>query len=113
MYGQPAYGAPYGAPPPAYYPPPPPPPAAQGPMIINLGNNNNSGGHGSPCISCGKDTDNMPRKKIGCVAILWCLCLLGSGFCWLYPLCTDGCKDTELVCVRCQTVKTKIPANCC
>ncbi len=104
MYGQPvypAYGAPptYGSPvyppPPTYYPPPPPAPspAAQGPMIINLGNNNNNGGHGSPCISCGRDTENIPRKKVGCVSILWCLCLSGTGFCW-YPLCTDGCKDT-------------------
>jgi len=65
MYGQPAYGAPpgYGAPPPAYYPPPPAP-AAQGPMIINLGNNGGSG-DGSPCPTCGKDTGNIPRKKIG------------------------------------------------
>ena len=114
MYGQPAYGAPYGAPPPAYYPPPPQPPQQQGPMIINLGNqNNNNSGGGSPCPSCARDTDNMPRKKIGCVAILWCLCLMGTAFCWLYPLCTDGCKDTELVCVRCQTVKTTVHANCC
>jgi hypothetical protein len=25
----------------------------------------------------------------------------------------DGCKDVELVCVKCQTVKQTIPANCC
>ena len=73
-YGAPGYGAPgYGAPPPpAYYPPPQQQQA--GPTIINLSNNNNSGG--SPCRTCGKDTDNLPRKKVGCVAIAWCLCLL-------------------------------------
>lgn len=113
-YGAPGYGAPgYGAPPPpAYYPPP----AQQntGPTIINLSGNNNSGG--SPCRTCGKDTDNLPRKKVGCVAIAWCLCLLFTVGAWglcLYPLFNDGCKDTELVCIRCQTLKSTIPANCC
>ncbi len=112
-YGAPAYGVQpgYGAPPPpAYYPPPPQP--QQGPMIINLGNNNS--GDGSPCPTCGKDTGNIPRKTVGCVAICWCLCLLFfTGFFCFYPLCTDSCKDTELVCVRCQTVKSKVQANCC
>jgi hypothetical protein len=81
-------------------------------MIINLGNQ--GGGDGSPCPTCGKDTGNIPRKKIGCVAIAWCLCLFFfTGSFWCYPLCSDGCKDTELVCVKCQQVKSKIPANCC
>jgi hypothetical protein len=25
----------------------------------------------------------------------------------------DGCKDVELVCVKCQNVKQTVPANCC
>lgn len=118
MYAQPAYGQPaYGyappPPPPAYYPPPPAP-AAQGPTIITLGNNNNNSGDGSPCPTCTKDTGNIPRKTIGTVAILWCLCMFFFGVpFWCYPLCSDGCKDTELVCVKCQQVKSKIPANCC
>ena len=100
-------------PPPAYYPPPPP--QQQGPMIINLsGNNNNNSGSGSPCPTCGKETGNIPRKTIGCVTIVWCLVLFFlTGVAWCYPFCTDSCKDTELVCVRCQTVKSKISANCC
>lgn len=101
MYAPPpAYGAPYGAPPPAYgYAQPPPPPAfypqqqQQGPMIINLQNNSS----GSPCGICGKDTDSIPRKKLGCVAWAWCICLLFTvgayGLC-LIPLCSDSCKDT-------------------
>ena len=98
-------------PPPAYYPPPPP--QQQGPMIINLQGNQHS--DGSPCPTCGKDTGNIPRKTIGCVTIVWCLVLLflTGGLAWCYPFCTDSCKDTELVCVRCQTVKSKIAANCC
>jgi len=113
-YGQPAYGQPaYGAPPPPAYYPPPQAPAQQGPMIINLGNQGSS--DGSPCPTCAKDTGNLPRKTIGCVAITWCFVLffLTGGMAFCYPLCVDGCKDTELVCVRCQTVKSKVPANCC
>lgn len=124
MYGPPpGYGAPaYGAPPPAYgYGQPPPPPAfyptpqqpQQGPMIINLQSNNSSG---SPCGICGHDTDNIPRKKLGCVAWAWCICLLltvgAYGLCFI-PLCSDSCKDTQLVCIKCQNVKQTVPANCC
>ena len=113
MYAQPVMAAPVYAPPPMYAPPPPPP-QQQGPTIITIGNNNNS--NGTPCMTCGKDTDSIPRKKIGGVAIAWCICLcltVGSyGLC-LIPLCSDNCKDTQLICVKCQTVKTTISANCC
>ena len=106
----PGYG--YGAPPPpppAYSPPSPQP--QQGPMIINLGNNNdNSGTH---CQICGQGTGNIPRRKAGCVTWAWCICLLlTTGWCCI-PFFIDGCKDTELICVKCQTVKQTIPANCC
>eukprot|EP00178_Gracilaria_changii_P000845 TRINITY_DN1107_c0_g1_i2.p1 TRINITY_DN1107_c0_g1~~TRINITY_DN1107_c0_g1_i2.p1 ORF type:complete len:118 (-),score=1.33 TRINITY_DN1107_c0_g1_i2:28-351(-) len=100
------------APAPMYAPPPPAP--AAGPTVINLSNNNNDGS-GSPCPACGKETGQIPRKKVGCVTILWCLCLFlfTGGLACCYPFCTDSCKDTELVCVKCHTVKAKIPANCC
>ena len=99
------------APAPMYAPPPPPPPQQSGPTIITVGGNNDNGS-GSPCPACGKDTGNVPRKKIGCVTIMWCLCLTPFMAC-CYPFCTDSCKDTELVCVKCHTVKSKINANCC
>ena len=110
MAPAPMVAAPMMAPAPMYAPPAP----AAGPTVITVGGNNNSG-DGSPCPSCAKDTGNMPRKKVGIVAILWCLAcfLLTGSICALYPLCSDSCKDTELVCVRCQTVKSKIEANCC
>ena len=119
MYGAPVYGAPapvyvapapayvapapaYVAPAPAYYPPP------AGPTIITIGNTNDSGTH---CPTCGHNTGAIPRKKIGTVAILWCLCLLFTvgayGLC-LIPLCSDNCKDTELTCTKCQTIKARI-----
>ena len=114
MYGQPMMMAPQPmmmAPQPMYAPPPP---QQQGPMIINLSGNNNDSGSGSPCPACGKETGQIPRKKIGCVTILWCLCLFFfTGVAWCYPFCVDSCKDTELVCVKCHTVKAKIQANCC
>ena len=105
MYGAPMMAAPMYA---------PPPPAPAGPTVITVGGGGNSGGDGSPCPSCAKDTGNMPRKKVGAVAIIWCVTcfILGGGICSLIPLCTDSCKDTEIVCVRCQTVKSKITANC-
>ena len=111
MYGQPMMMAPQPmmmAPQPMYSPPP----VQQGPTIITVGGNNDSGS-GSPCPACGKDTGNIPRKTIGCVTIAWCLCLFFfTGVAWCYPFCTDSCKDTELICVKCHTVKSKIPANC-
>lgn len=102
-------------PPPVYYPPPPPPPpppSAPATIIITGGNNNDSSG--SPCSSCGRDTGNVVRKKVGCVALAWCICLLlTTGFACYIPLTRDSCKDTELVCNRCSTVKAVIHANCC
>lgn len=100
----------YAAPAPAYYPPPAP---AAGPTVINIDQHYSSG---SPCVTCGIDTDVVPRKKIGCVAIAWFICLLF--FCaelclCVLPLATDKCKYTELICVKCQTIKQTIPANCC
>jgi hypothetical protein len=99
-------------PPPVYYPPPPPPPPPAQTIIITGNNNNNDSG--SPCQTCGKDTGNVIRRKIGMVALAWCLCLLfTTGFACYIPLTRDTCKDTELVCNRCQTVKAVIAANCC
>ena len=117
MYGAPnPYNAPppgYGAPPPPAYYPPPPPQQQAGPTIITIGDNN-SGGSGSTCLTCGKDTGQIARKKVGCVTIAWCICLfLWTGWLCCLPFCIDSCKDTELICVKCQQVKQKISANCC
>lgn len=116
MYAPPPYGAPtgYGAPPPNYYAPPPPVPQ-QGPVIINIAGAGSSSG--TACPTCRKDTPNIPRKKVGCVTVAWCLCLLftvgGWGLCLIPCCCNDNCKDTELVCQICQGVKQTIKANCC
>ncbi len=66
---------------------------------------------GTPCPRCCKDTGIIPRKSIGTVAVLWCLVTLTCGFC-LVPLLSDGCKDTELVCPNCNTVKSIVQASC-
>ena len=75
-----AYPSPAAYPPPAAYPAysapsptyPPPPPA---PTVITInGNNNNS--NDTPCLTCAQNTPIMTRKKLGCVAIAWCCCLL-------------------------------------
>ena len=114
MYGQPMYGQPMMQP--MMQPvmmAPPPPPVQQGPAIITIGNNNNDNG-GSHCSFCGTNTQQFPRKKVGCTAILWGLCLLWTtGFLCCIPCFMDGCKDTELICAKCQQVKQTIPANCC
>lgn len=114
VYGQPAYGQPmYGQP--AFGQPgfisPPPPPQQTGPTIITLGGNNDNG---TPCQFCGTNTNQIIRRKVGCVAIMWGVCLfVSTGFLCCLPCCLDNCKDTELVCVQCQQIKNTIPANCC
>ena len=131
MYGQPQYGQPqmgYGQQPgfqqpgfqqpvfqPAFQQPPPQqfgfhPPPQQGPTVIHINNDNDDG---TPCQFCGSKTSHITRRKVGCVAIAWGFCLLVTGVCWWLPCCMDGCKDVELVCVKCQSVKGVIPANCC
>ena len=121
MYGQPMqpmYGQPmqpmYGQPmqpvmmqQPMYMPPP-----QQGPTIIKIDSHHDNGG--TPCQFCGTNTGQIVRKKVGCVAIAWGFCLLWTtGFLCCLPCCMDGCKDSELVCVKCQQIKTTVPANCC
>lgn len=113
MYGQPVYGMQpiqpmYGG---AGFVQPPPAPVNTGPTIINIGGNDSD--NGPKCPNCQKHAGQIPKKKIGCTAILWCICLLPTGFLWCLPCCMDGCKDTELICTACQTVKNTIPANCC
>lgn len=70
--------------------------------------------NGTPCAICNKDTHNTIRKKVGLVTFGWCLCLLlCSGVLWIYPCCTDSCKDTQFVCKECKCVKMVSAANCC
>jgi len=88
-------------------------PQQQGPTIITIdgGNRDNNG---SPCQFCGTNTGQIMRKKVGCVAIIWGLFLFFfTGVLFCLPCLMDGCKDTELVCVKCQQIKNTIPANCC
>ncbi len=81
----------------------------KGPTIITIDNDN----EGTPCQFCGHSTGNIPRKSIGCTAIAWGLCLLwATGFLCCLPCLMDGCKDTELVCIKCHQVKMTIPAEC-
>ncbi len=90
----------------------PPQQHPQGPTIITLGNHNYD--NGTPCQFCGTATGQIVRKTVGCAAIAWGLCLFWfTGFLCCIPCCMDGCKDSELVCVKCQQVKNTIPANCC
>ena len=106
-YGQPGYGQP---PPPNYGHMPPPNYGQQGPTIIHVNNDDD----GTPCQFCGGNTDHVCRRTIGCVAIAWGCCLFYfTGFLCFLPCCIDGCKDVELVCIKCQNVKNTIPANCC
>jgi hypothetical protein len=87
-FQQPGYGQPMFQPMQPMYQQP----VQQGPTIIHIDNDNNDG---SPCQYCGTNTGQIPRRKVGCVAILWGLCLLWTtGFLCCLPCCMDGCKDT-------------------
>ena len=107
QYGAPGYGAPgYGAPGYGY-----PPPQQAGPTVIHINNDDNDG---TPCQFCGTNTNHTCRRKVGCVAIAWGVCLFWfTGILCCLPCCIDGCKDVEMVCIRCQNVKGTIEANCC
>ena len=119
MYGQPAYGQPgyghppaYGGHPPGYGQPPPGYGHPQGPTVIHVDNDDNDG---TPCQYCGTNTTHICRRTSGGVTYAWCCCLLiTTGFlCFVPFFCCENCKDVELVCIKCQQVKNKIPANCC
>ena len=112
MYGQqPMYGQPMAPMQPAYQQPMMLPQQQQGPTIIHV---DNDGPDGTACQFCGTNTAQIVRKTVGCVAIAWGCCLFYFTMCLCFlPCCMDGCKDSELVCVKCQQVKTTIPANCC
>ena len=91
----------------------PPPPVQQGPTIITIGGNNNNN-DGTYCPVCNKNTNQIVRKNLGCVNVLWCFCLCSIiGPLGLIALCNDSYKDSEIVCTNCQTVKSTVPANCC
>ena len=75
------------------YSPPPPPPQQQTIIITGNNNNNNDNGNTTPCPSCGKGTGNIPRKKVGMVAIIWCLILSSCMLCYIPLCCSDSCND--------------------
>lgn len=81
-------------------------------LPINLENDNKI--NGTPCKYCGTFTTHITRKKVGCVAITWGCFLFCTTLvlCWL-PCCIDKCKDTNLICVKCQTVKDTVHPNWC
>jgi len=116
MYGQPMQQTMYGQPmqqqiQPMYMQQPP---MQQGPTIIKIDSRNGNGGDGSPCQFCGTSTGQIIRKKVGCVAIAWGICLFWfTGVLCFIPCCMNGCKDSELICVKCQQVKNTIPASLC
>lgn len=101
----------YYAPPPpppqqVYYPPPPPPPVqnSQSYVVLKKENNNNK----STCHHCNELTPTIQQRKVGFIAVVWCLVLSTCGLCFIPLACTDSCKDTHLVCVKCNSRKNKI-----
>ena len=69
---------------------------------------------GTPCKICHKNTQNISKKKVGWVTVGWCICLFAfTGVLWIYPCCADSCKDTQMTCAECSTVKVVKAANCC
>ena len=99
MYGQPGYGQPpayggqpgYGAPMQPVVEPVYMPQQQAGPTVIQINNDDNDG---TPCQFCGTNTNHICRRKVGCVAIAWGICLLWTtGILCCLPCCMDGCKD--------------------
>ena len=89
-----------------------PPPSTV--IFINNGNNNDS--NATYCRQCKTKTENIPRRKVGRVTIVWSFVLAFIGLpCCLccIPFCNDDCKDLEVVCMVCDGVKETIQAQCC
>lgn len=96
----------------------PPPPMAMGPpapvIMMHHGPSFAGGFGGTHCMSCGTITESIPRKTLGCTAVAWIIVLLFTvPIISCIPCCSDGCKDTEVVCTRCGFIKNMIPAHCC
>lgn len=73
-----------------------------GPYVQNYGVNVN-------CLLCRRETSSITRKTPGGVTWIWCFVLfVVTGICCCIPFCVDSCQDTEIVCVNCQTVKSRI-----
>lgn len=75
------------------YPYMPQPQQNNRPIIINLDHGRKK--NLSYCQLCQHETEQIPRKTIGCVAIAWCLCLfVFTGIFCLYPCLADRLRDT-------------------
>lgn len=83
-------------------------------IIINNGSNKPS--NATYCSQCKTKTENIGRRAVGRVTIMWSFALTFVGLvcclCFI-PFCNDDCKDLEIVCMHCDSVKDKIPAQCC
>lgn len=83
-------------------------------IVINNGNNNPS--NATYCPQCKSKTESMGRRAVGRVTIMWSfvLAFVGLPCCLCFiPFCNDDCKDLEIVCMHCDQVKDKVPAQCC
>ena len=102
------------------YPPPPPPNNPAGVIVIQEKNkatitNLAVMGDIKHCEVCQTDTDNIKRGKVSTVTFAWCFFLLfvSGGLLAFVPFCYDVCKDTQIICQRCQQLKTTVEATCC
>jgi hypothetical protein len=87
-------------------------------IVIYLSSNMNTDVVNVPdalqCPICGQAGDNIVRYRMGAAAWAWCCGLFWTTyFFWLIPVCSNSCKDTELLCNRCGAIKLVIPGKCC
>lgn len=74
--------------------PKPPNPAQNSKTVVTIKGKKCSS---SMCHTCGEETGVTTTKKVGFVAVVWCL-VLSSVFLCFIPLCSDKCKDTIILC---------------
>lgn len=83
---------------------------------------NENGGHGGPpannymapngtsrCLVCNIDTPSYSTKGFGTKAYVWAgvLCLFTGCCCWI-PFVIDDCKETQILCSKCNNKKANI-----
>ena len=69
----------------------------------------------SMCKYCKEETNSIVNRTPGKAVVYWILflCLFTAGLLFFVPFLMEGCKDTIVICTKCNQRKHKIEAEMC